>query len=108
MPVLKDSLVRASKSCRVSGYSTPRLTFISSIPTGSVQDLASIAAALEGAYGVFVNTDSWTLSEAQEVFAGMRIFELAKGAGTVRHYVWSSLDNVVKVRPSIKPAEFNC
>ncbi|KAI1785920.1 nmrA-family protein [Ganoderma leucocontextum] len=63
---------------------------------GSVQDFASIAAALKGVYGAFVNTDTWTLSEAQEVLAGIRIFELAKEAGTVRHYVWSGLDNVFK------------
>ena len=68
------------------------------VPIGSVQDFASIAEALKGAYGAFVNTDTWTLSAAEEVFAGLRIFELAKEAGTVRHYVWSGLDNVFKVR----------
>ena len=52
---------------------------------------------MKGVYGVFVNTDSWSVSEAQEVFLGMRIFELAKEVGTVRHYVWSGLDNIFKV-----------
>ena len=69
--------------------------------TGDLHDIASIAAALKGVHGVFVNTDSWTVSEAQEVFLGIRIFELAKEAGTVRHYVWSSLDNVFKVRMTL-------
>ena len=69
--------------------------------TGSVQDFASIVAALKGAYGAFVNTDTWTLSEAQEVFTGIRIFELAKEGGTMRHYVWSGLDNIFKVCLSI-------
>ena len=82
--------------------SNPRLTHcisVLTIPrTGDLHDIASIAAALKGVYGVFVNTDSWTVSEAQEVFLGIRIFELAKEAGTVRHYVWSSLDNVFKAR----------
>ena len=41
------------------------------------------------------------VGETREVFAGMRIFELAKQAGSVRHYVWSNLDYVSKVWPSI-------
>ena len=49
-------------------------------------------------YGAFVNIDSFTVGEQKEVFEGIRIFELAKQAGTVKHYVWSSLDNVFKVR----------
>ncbi|RPD53955.1 NAD-P-binding protein [Lentinus tigrinus ALCF2SS1-7] len=59
---------------------------------GSVDDFASVLAALEGAYGAFVNTDSFTLGEQKEIFIGMRIFELAKQIGTLQHYVWSGLD----------------
>ncbi|RPD63751.1 nmrA-family protein [Lentinus tigrinus ALCF2SS1-6] len=63
---------------------------------GNIDDLPSVLAALEGAYGAYVNTDSFTIGQVKEVFAGIRIFELAKQAGTVKHYVWSSLDNVFK------------
>ncbi|KAI0700237.1 NAD-P-binding protein [Cerioporus squamosus] len=59
---------------------------------GSVDDFNSVLAALEGAYGAFVNTDSFTLGEEKEIFIGMRIFELAKQIGTLQHYVWSGLD----------------
>jgi hypothetical protein len=52
--------------------------------------------ALENCYGVFVNTDGFTVGEQAEVFAGMRIFELAKQVGTLKHYVYSSLEYVLK------------
>ena len=52
---------------------------------------------MKGAYGVWVNTDSFTIGETREVYAGMRIFELAKQIGTVRHYIWSSLDYIANV-----------
>ncbi|GJE88782.1 NmrA/HSCARG family protein [Phanerochaete sordida] len=63
---------------------------------GAVDDLPTVLKALQGAWGAFVNTDSFTIGEQKEVFLGMRIFELAKQAKTVRHYVWSSLDYVGK------------
>ena len=56
--------------------------------------------ALEGAWGAFVNTDSFTVGEFKEVFYGMRIFELAKQTKTMRHYVWSNLDYVGRVSPT--------
>ena len=31
------------------------------------------------------------------MYLGMRIFEIAKGLGTLKHWVWSSLDPVAKV-----------
>ena len=63
--------------------------------------MKTVEKALHGAYGAFVNTDSFTIGEQKEVFFGMRIFELAKQAKTVRHYVWSSLDYVAKVRRAV-------
>lgn len=59
---------------------------------GAFDDLPSVYAALKGVWGAWVNTDGFTVGEAKELFAGMRIFELAKQIGTVRHYVWSNLD----------------
>lgn len=60
-------------------------------------DFKTVAKALEGVYGAFVNTDGFTVGEAAETFAGIKIFELAKAA-RVRHFVWSSLDYASKVR----------
>jgi hypothetical protein len=59
-------------------------------------DFNSVLKALENCYGVFVNTDSFTIGEQAEVFAGMRIFELAKQVGTLKHYVYSSLEYITK------------
>jgi hypothetical protein len=56
-----------------------------------------VKLALEGAYGVWVNTDGFTVGEAAEIYAGMRIFEIAKQVGTVRHFVYSNLDYSFKV-----------
>ncbi|KAJ2987913.1 hypothetical protein NUW54_g9285 [Trametes sanguinea] len=64
---------------------------------GSVDDFNSILAALEGVYGAYVNTDSFTIGEMKEVYYGMRIFELAKQVGTLKHYVWSALDYSFKL-----------
>ncbi len=52
--------------------------------------------ALENCYGAFVNTDSFTIGEQAELFAGFRIFELAKQVGTLKHYVYSSLEYVLR------------
>lgn len=48
-------------------------------------------------YGAWVNTDGFTVGEQKEVWAGIKIFELAKHNGAVRHYVWSSLDYSLQV-----------
>jgi hypothetical protein len=48
---------------------------------------------------VFVNTDGFTIGEKEELFVAFRIYELARGAG-VKHFVWSALDYLSKVRPS--------
>ena len=59
--------------------------------------MKSVEKAMQGAYGAFVNTDSFSLGEEKEVFLGIRMFEIAKQVRTVRHYVFSSLDYVTKV-----------
>jgi hypothetical protein len=60
-------------------------------------DFASVATALRGAYGAFVNTDGGTVGDQKEMYAGMRIFETAKASGTLRHYIWSSTCYTLKV-----------
>ena len=61
---------------------------------------------MEGAYGAFVNTDSFTLGEEKEIFVGMHIFELARQIGTLQHYVWSGLAYSFKVCLAHTPPNF--
>ena len=68
---------------------------------GLVQDREAVRKTLQGAYGTFVNTDTFTLGEATELHVGIRIYELARGAG-VKHFVWSSLE--YKLKASSFPA----
>jgi len=63
---------------------------------GSFDNFPSVFAALQGVYGAWINTDGFTVGEAKELQAGMRIFELAKQTKTIRHFVWSNLDYVTK------------
>ena len=64
---------------------------------GAFDDLPTVLDALQGVWGVWNNTDGFTVGEMKEVYAGIRIFELAKQVKTVRHYVWSNLDYSFKV-----------
>ena len=73
--------------------------------TGSFDDFPKVLAALEGVWGVWNNTDGFTVGETKEIFAGIRIFELAKQIKTVRHYVWSNLDYSFKVRVRVTHEE---
>ena len=63
---------------------------------GSTDDLSVVFSALQGCYGVWVNTDSFTLGEDKETWQGIRIFELAKQAKTLKHYIYSHLDYAFK------------
>ncbi|KAH8116907.1 NAD(P)-binding protein [Phellopilus nigrolimitatus] len=63
---------------------------------GSFEDFPIVYEALKGVYGAWINTDGFTVGEVRELYAGMRIFELAKQVGTVRHYIWSNLDYSTK------------
>ncbi|KAF7340483.1 NmrA domain-containing protein [Mycena venus] len=63
---------------------------------GSFTDFEAVAKALEGAYGVWVDTDGFTVGAMQEIYAGMRIYEIAKQIPSLRHYVWSNLPYLFK------------
>ncbi|THH05297.1 hypothetical protein EW145_g4902 [Phellinidium pouzarii] len=63
---------------------------------GSFEDFPTVFEALKGVYGAWINTDGFTVGETRELYVGMRIFELAKQVGTVRHYIWSNLDYSTK------------
>ncbi|KAJ5784336.1 uncharacterized protein N7503_009548 [Penicillium pulvis] len=64
---------------------------------GSFMDMKSVESALQDCYGVFVNTDGFTVKEADEIWAAMRIYEIAKACPTLRHIVWSGLDYYLKL-----------
>ncbi|KAI0324860.1 NAD-P-binding protein [Cubamyces sp. BRFM 1775] len=87
-PYAIRAFTRNSESDRAKGLAQRGVEVFS----GSTDDWDAILKALEGAYGTFVNTDGFTIGEVKEVYAGMRIFELAKQVGTVKHFVWSALD----------------
>ncbi|KAJ7612563.1 NAD(P)-binding protein [Roridomyces roridus] len=63
---------------------------------GSFTDFKTVEKALQGAYGVWVNTDGFTVGEAGEIYTGMRIFEIAKRVEGLMHFVWSNLRFVSK------------
>ncbi|KAJ7433425.1 NAD(P)-binding protein, partial [Mycena galericulata] len=113
-----DALLAPSKDGKPSPYAVRALTRNTDsvqaqalaargvkIATGSFTDFAAVAKALDGAYGAWVNTDGFTVGEAEEIYAGMRIFEIAKRTSSLRHYVWSNLRYVLK-RAGFNP-EYN-
>jgi uncharacterized protein YbjT (DUF2867 family) len=53
----------------------------------------SLAAAFDGVYGVFANTNSFARPDLDEVAQASSTVDAARAAG-VRHYVWSTLPNV--------------
>ncbi|RFU77118.1 nad-p-binding [Trichoderma arundinaceum] len=64
---------------------------------GSFMDFDSIEKALQDCYGVFVNTDGFTVNEQDELWAGVRIFEIANTIPTLRHFVYSSIDYYLRL-----------
>src|SRR5918999_346738 len=52
----------------------------------------TLAAALDGAHGVFAVTNFWEPGGVDEVAQGEAVVRAAKRAG-VRHFVWSTLPN---------------
>jgi uncharacterized protein YbjT (DUF2867 family) len=62
---------------------------------GDTNDLASVAAAMSGIYGVFCNTNFWQdCMVTTEREQGLQMLEAARQAG-VQHFVYSSLDSCV-------------
>ena len=56
----------------------------------------TLSSALDGAYGVFANTNSFAAPDTDEVAQGAAAVAAAKTAG-VEHYVWSTLPNVAQI-----------
>jgi len=65
-------------------------------------DFDSVERALDGCYGVYVNIDGFTVKESDEIWASIRIFEIANRIPTLRHFVFSSIDYYLKVIISLQ------
>lgn len=62
-----------------------------------LNDRPSITAAIQGSYGVFINTDYWSLLDKDaEIKQGTNVFDSCKQAG-VHHVVVSTLPHVAKL-----------
>ncbi|KIY46084.1 nmrA-family protein [Fistulina hepatica ATCC 64428] len=64
---------------------------------GDFEDFNSIATAMKGCYGVWVNVDTFVVGAIREVYITTRIFEIAKCIKSLRHWVLSGLDYSLKI-----------
>lgn len=96
------SVVRALKAH--GGYRVRAVTRGPAKATGLADEVVSadltkpetLAAAVEGADGVFLVTNFWAGPDVDEFAQGKAVVEAAKRAG-VKHFVWSTLPNVEKI-----------
>lgn len=63
-----------------------------SFAIGAPDDEEALKRAFVGIDYAFVNLNTWALGIKNEIYWGIRIFEIAVQSG-VKHYIWSSLDN---------------
>jgi hypothetical protein len=69
----------------------PNVTLIQ----GSQDNQKDLHKAFHGVWGAWVNTDGFTIGEKNELFYGIRAYEIARHEG-VQHYVYASTDYAVK------------
>ncbi|KIK62281.1 hypothetical protein GYMLUDRAFT_42227 [Collybiopsis luxurians FD-317 M1] len=62
---------------------------------GKVDDQKDLHEAFKGVYGAWVNLDTFTLGEKNELFYGIRAYEIARHEG-VKHYIWASTSYALK------------
>jgi len=62
---------------------------------GSLANEATLQAGFEGCNGAFVNIDGFNTGEKNELYWGIRCYELAVLAG-IKFFVWGNLDYVSK------------
>lgn len=77
----------SSENCRLLA-SLPKV----SLHVGATDNERDLRVALSGIDLAFVNLNSFAIGIKNEIFWGIRIYELAVRAG-VKHLIWSSLDN---------------
>jgi uncharacterized protein YbjT (DUF2867 family) len=64
---------------------------------GDLDDQKSLEVSMDGAWGVFCNTDFWSSASVEEEFQqGVRVLEIARNA-QVEHVVYSSLDDCTQL-----------
>lgn len=66
-----------------------------SLIQGSQDNQEDLHRALNGVWGAWVNTDGFTIGEKNELFYGIRAYEIARHE-RVQHYVYASTDYAVK------------
>ena len=78
-----------------SGQSDPAMELASlpkvAVMEGDAFDEPTLVKAFKGVDAAFVNTNGFAIGEKAEIYWGIRIYEIAYGAG-VKHFVWGSLD----------------
>lgn len=85
-------LTRDSKSPRAQQLAElPNVTLVE----GRQDSQEDLHRSFHGVYGAWVNTDGFTLGEKNELFYGIRAYEIARNEG-VKHYVWASADYALK------------
>lgn len=67
-----------------------------SLIQGSQDSQEDLHKALNGVWGAWVNTEGFTIGEKNELFYGIRAYEIARHE-RVQHYVYASTDYAVKV-----------
>ena len=65
-----------------------------SLVQGSQDNQEDLHRALNGVWGAWVNTDGFTIGEKNELFYGVRAYEIARHE-RVQHYVYASTDDAV-------------
>ncbi|KAM3066265.1 hypothetical protein ACMFMG_003224 [Clarireedia jacksonii] len=102
IPVVKAISSSTSFSARVltRNPASARAKELAALPNvtliqGSQDSQADLHASFHGVYGAWVNTDGFTLGEKNEMFYGLRAYEIARSEG-VQHYVYAATDYAVR------------
>lgn len=62
---------------------------------GQQTSQADLHKGFKGAWGAWVNTDGFTIGEKNELFYGIRAYEIARHEG-VKHYIYAATDYPLK------------
>jgi hypothetical protein len=85
-------LTRNTESERAKNIAKlPNVTLVQ----GSQDNQKDLHKAFKGVWGAWVNTDGFTIGEKNELFYGIRAYEIARHED-VQHYVYASTDYAVK------------
>ncbi|RXW23584.1 hypothetical protein EST38_g2249 [Candolleomyces aberdarensis] len=59
---------------------------------GSFYDMNAKQLFMSGCYGAFINTETYTVGEEREIWAAIKLYEIARRTPSMRHWIWSNLD----------------